>query len=72
MKAIKDMKQFRDEIYRLELVRASGAMLLRQDLRSMGAYFIAAAAMVASIAGFLIWRKVMNGGLKLDISLRPI
>lgn len=72
MKAIQDMTQFRDEIYRQELIRSSGAMLLRQDLRSMRTYFLAAGAVLAGILGFIVYRMMVKKGLRLDFSMRAI
>ena len=72
MKAIEDMKQFRDEVYRLELIKSSGIMMLKQDLRNMRTYFLAAGAIVAGVLGFLVYRMMVKRGLRLDFSLRAI
>jgi high-affinity Fe2+/Pb2+ permease len=72
MKAIEDMKQFRDEMYRLELIRSSGAMLLKQDLRSMRTYFLAAGAVIAGLLGFFVYRMMVKNGVRLDLSMRAI
>lgn len=72
MKAVEDMKQFRDEIYRQELIKSSGAMLLKQDLRSMRTYFLAAGAIVAGILGFFVYRMMVKKGIRLDFALRAL
>lgn len=66
------MRQFRDEVYRLELIKESGVHLLRQDLRSMRTWLLAAGSLVVGIIGFIVFRKVMRGGFRLDFRVRPI
>lgn len=66
------MKQFRDEVYRLELIRSSGAMLLRQDLRNMKTWFLAAGALMAAVLGFIVYRRMVKRGVRFDFSMRAI
>lgn len=72
MEAVKDIKQFHNEMYRLQLVRSAGALMLRQDLRNLRTWFFAAGALVAGILGFIVFRGMMKRGVRLDFSMRAI
>ena len=72
MEPIRDMKQFHDEVYRLELIRSSGAMLIKQDLRSLRVWFAAAGALVAAVLGFFVFRGIAKRGVRLDFKVRAV
>jgi hypothetical protein len=66
------MKQFRDEMYRLELIRSSGALLLKQDLRNMRTWFMAAGGLLVAVLGFIVYRGMVKRGVRLDFSMRAV
>jgi hypothetical protein len=72
IEAVKDLKQFHNEMYRLELVKSSGALMLRQDLRNMRTWFLAAGAIITSVIGFVVYRAMAKRGVRLNFSLQAL